>query len=164
MSEISDTARVSVLLADFANVDGSGKLNLIGGGVAITVIDPQTGQTAPLSLVVLAAVDPKFVGQQYALEIGLYADDDGQLVTLPGPVASSPMRIAQPVSVQSPTGQPGAYLPPGSVWPATQMIVNFSGGLALSAGRAYEWRATIDTNIKARTGLLVAGPPPLTFG
>lgn len=163
MSEISDSARVSIVLTDFANVDASGKLNLIGAGVAITAIDPQTGQTAPLTVVVICSVPSKFVGQHFAVELALYAADDGQLVLTPGPVPS-PLRIGQPVAIQPPQPPPGSYIPPGTVWPATQMVVAFQAGLPLASGRAYEWRASIDGNVVCVANLLVAGAPPVTFG
>ena len=163
MSDISDSARVSILVSDFANVDGSGKLNTIGAGVAITGIDPQTGQTAPMSLVLICHVDPRFIGRQYAIELALYADD-GRLVQPPGPVDAPPIRIGQPVRVEPPQAPRGSYIPPGTVWPGTQMIVNFQNGLPLAAGRSYEWRGSIDGAVVCISNLLVADPPPVTIG
>jgi hypothetical protein len=164
MSEISDTARTSILIADFANVDASGKLNLLGGGVAITAIDSRSGTTAPLTLVVISSVDPRFIGEDYAIEVGLYSND-GQLVVPPGPVeGAQPIRFGRPVTVEPLRAPQGSYIPPGSVWPSTQLILNFQNGLPLATGRGYEWRVSIDGNVTRVANLLVAGPPPVTYG
>ena len=164
MSEISESARVSIILADFANVDGTGKLNAIGAGLSITGIDPKSGQSSPVTVVLICQVDPRFQGQEYAIELALYSSDDGLLVSPPGPAGGQPIRIAQPVRVDPPQVPPGVYLPPGSVWPGSQLIVNFQNGLPLAAGRSYEWRASIDLSVVCVSNLVVAGPPPLTLG
>lgn len=166
MSEISDSAQASVIVADFANVDGGGKLNLIGAGISITTIVPATGQTAAFTVLAITSVDPRFVGQQFALELALFGED-GQVVQplgSGGPGGSSPVRIAQPISVQAPQPPQGGYVPPGTVRPGANMIVNFQEGLPLASGKHYEWRASIDGNVVATAGLLVAGPPPVTIG
>lgn len=163
MSEIGDTARVSILLADFANTDAAGKLNIIGGGVAVTGISPESGQTAPLTVVLQVHVQPRFVNQSFALELALYGDD-GQVVVPPGPVEMPPIRIAQPVHVEMPRPAPGSYLPPDSVWPGSNMLVNFNNGLPLAAGKTYEWRAAIDGGLVCTANLHVAGPAPVTIG
>lgn len=163
MSEIADSARVIMIAADFANTDASGKLNLVGGGVTITGLSPQTGMTAPLSLIVISAVEPKFVGQEYALELALY-DLDGNLAQQPGPLEPQPIRVAQLVRVDPPSVPQGSYVPPGSVWPTTQVIVNFQNGLPLTAGAGYEWHASIDGSLAGVLGLAVVGPPPTMIG
>jgi hypothetical protein len=164
MSDISDSARVSLIVADFANVDGSGKLNIIGGGVAITGQDPRTGGSAPFSVVVLSQVDPKFQGQEYALELGLYSAEDGEVFVPSGPIEQPPVRVAQMVTVEPVRAPKGTYLPAGVVWPGAQMVVNFQTGLPLPLGKPFEWRVSIDGNVVATTGLFMAGPPNVLVG
>ena len=51
MSELSDNATVSLTLADLANADAAGKLNLLGANWTWTALQP-SGQTSPQALVV----------------------------------------------------------------------------------------------------------------
>lgn len=162
MSEISDSAQGFIYLADYASTDAVGKHNIIGGGVSVTGIDPNSGQSAPLTLLAVVDVDPRFVGQSFAFEIGLY-DAAGQVVTPPLPGASG-IRVAQLAAVNAPTAPPGGFIPPGTVRPATNVIMSFPGGLPLAAGQSYEWRLSVDTHLIYKTVLAVAGPPPMALG
>jgi hypothetical protein len=159
VSGISDNARVKVLLADFANQDAVGKVNLIGANWSITGIQPP-GMTPPQTLVVLVDVPSRFHGEDFALSMTLF-DDAGDPVDVPGPTGEmQPLRVQQLVRAERPV-IPGANVPPdapGSV----QVILNFGGGIPLSSGRTYYWRVEIDTNTNPQweTSFYVVGPPP----
>ena len=143
MSAIADTARVAVLLADYAQADTVQKINMLGAGWQVTGLDPSTGITAPQTLVVMIDIAPPHAGETYALEAALY-DDGGDLVLVPGPTGNLiPLRIGQSVTAEPPVF-PGRQVPKGSLWAHQQMVLSFPGGLALAAGRAYTWRVRID--------------------
>lgn len=164
MSEIADTARATVIVADFINVDAGGKMNIIGAGITTVALDATTGQTSPFYVAALANVDPKFVGQQFSFELALYSHDNGEVVTMPTAVGEGvAIRMGSIVHVPPPQPPPGSFIPPGTIRPGANLLVNFPG-LPLAAGKYYEWRASIDGSPVAEAGLLVPGPPPTTFG
>jgi len=143
------------MLADFALVDGMGKINCIGVGWQVTGIDPATGSTAPQSVVLLVDVAPQHIGETYALEIGLY-DDADELVSLPGPVGElQPLRIGQSITATRPV-MPGRSDP---AWSHGQIVIHFGAGLPLTPGHEYTWRARIDGDDEYRweTSFYVAG-------
>ena len=156
MSEISDKASVTVLLADFANADAVGKLNVIGGNWTITGLQP-SGLTAPQSVVVMIDVPSTLAGQSFALAVVL-ADDTNNPVQLPGQPGT--MRIQQLVQVQSPV-LPGVQVPP-DIPCKVQMCFGFANGIPLEGGRSYRWLVEIDTNSRPEWAatFFVAGAPP----
>ena len=72
MSAIAETARVSILLCDFAMVDRANKVNMLGAGWQITGLDRSTGSTAPHSVVVMVDVAPEHFGDSFAFELSLH--------------------------------------------------------------------------------------------
>jgi hypothetical protein len=145
VSEITASARVSILLADYSAVDGVNKVNALGLGWQVTGIDPETGNTAPQTVVAFVDVAPQHVGESYAFELALYDDTDA-LVRLPGLTGElEALRIGQSVVVERPVVA-GHAVPPGAMWSHAQVLVNFPAGLALTPGRAYTWRVRIDND------------------
>jgi len=140
VSQIGDTARVAVILADYAAVDALQKVNFLGAGWQVTGIDPQTGSTAPQALGLLVDVHPDHIGDSFALEAALY-DDSQKLVEVPGPAGQpQALRIAQIFTVERPV-IPGH---PANTWAHLQLVVNFGGGIPLAANARYTWRVRID--------------------
>ena len=159
MTEISDHARVKVVLADFANQDGAGKVNLLGANWLITGIQP-TGMIPPQTLVVFVDVPARFHGEDFAVSVAL-CDDAGEPVNVPGPTGEmQPLRVQQLLRAERPM-VPGVNVPP-EVSGRVQVILTFGGGIPLAPGGRYRWRAEIDgnTNPQWEADFYVVGPSP----
>jgi len=157
VSEIGDTARVAVILADYAAVDAVQKVNILGAGWLVTGIEPQTGSTAPQALVLMVDVDPAHIGDSFTLEAALY-DESQQLVQVPGPAGQpQSLRIGHVFTVERPL-VPGH---PAANWSHTQLVVNFAGGIPLAGNALYTWRVRIDGDEDHTwaTSFYVAGTP-----
>lgn len=166
MSDVSDTATVRLLIADYASVDAAGKLNVIGGGVSLIGqadrlgLGGPSGFTAPFALVVAVAVNPTLYRSEFALEVAL-EDSKGELVELPGPAGQpQKMRIAQNSTFEEPKTVPG--VPRGLLRARIQWVLMFNGGLPLAIGQRYLWRVKIDgaTSDRWTEEFFVPGPPP----
>lgn len=166
MSDVSDTATVRLLIADYASVDVAGKLNVIGGG--LTVIGQAdrvgpggpTGFTAPFGLVVSVGVGPTLYRSECALEVAL-EDSKGEVVELPGPAGQpQKMRIAQNVVFEEPNLPAG--VPRSSLRARSLLVLMFNGGLPLAIGQRYVWRVRIDHDTRDdwTEEFSVPGPPP----
>ncbi|MGH9293719.1 MAG: DUF6941 family protein [Acidimicrobiales bacterium] len=156
---VANDARVSLLLADFANADATGKLNVIGGKWQVTSLLP-TGLTQPMSLVVLIALPANHHGEQFAWGVSLH-DEAGEVVSLPGPNGEpQAMRIQQVSKLETPDVR-GVVLPSAHLPCSLQLVMNFPTGLLLSPG-AYLWKVEIDGNSNPlwQVEFFVAGPPP----
>lgn len=145
MSDVSDAARVQLLIADYAVADPAGKLNVIGGALTGMGWNPNTGTTPPFALLVMVSVPPRLYNAECAVEI-LLENPGGALVELPGPtgVPSQQLRVGQAVRFEEPrfpgpVNAPVRYLPARSQWALT-----FMTGLPLVAGQGYVWRVKID--------------------
>jgi hypothetical protein len=163
VSEIASSARVNVLLADFANNDAGKRVNLLGAGWQICPLDPQTGLTLPQSLVVIVNIPPEHYEEDFSVEIVLYDDANNAPVEIPGPTGSPiPLRIGQVAKAEKPS-VPGQFLPAKAIWSQVQFIINFPGGLAVTAGRSYTWQVRIDGDDEYlwKASFYVPGPPPL---
>jgi hypothetical protein len=147
MSEVADTAHVRLLLADYASVDPQGKLNIIGGGIIITGFNAEGGVTAPFAVVAVAAFDPRFAGESPAVEV-LLEQENGDVVTMPGPVGSlgepQHLRVGASDPLSAPAAPPGMHIPPTAVRLRKQFVLYFAAGLPLAPGHAYTWRVKID--------------------
>ncbi len=163
MSQIADTARVTIFLADFAALDAVGKLNVIGAGGQLLSLNPQLGATTPQAVVTIIEVPPAHYNEQFALSVALH-NESGEIVQVPqGPLAEpGPLRVAQVLRAGEPIFSNAPQVPRGKVWARTQMVLNFPGGLTVSAGQLYTWQAQIDGDTDARwgTSFFVPGPLP----
>jgi hypothetical protein len=155
---LADEARVSLMLADFANADATGKLNIIGGGWQVTA-RLSTGMTPPICVIARVEVPASHYGEQIAWSMSLLGEA-GDVVSLPGPSGElQALRIQQLAKVEKPN-VPGLFLPPNSLRSQVQVVLNFSGGLLLAPG-AYSWLFEIDGNEEPHWNIefVVLGPP-----
>lgn len=124
--------RATLLLSDAAQVDGHGKVHLLGGGWSVT--------STPLggfSVVLLIAVGWNETNQPHVAVLRL-EDADGRVVAFEGPDGTSTaVRQEHPFEVGRPSG-----LPEGSSVDVP-VVVNFGPGMPLPPGR-YLWRVEID--------------------
>jgi hypothetical protein len=166
VSEVSDTATVRLLIADYASVDAARKLNVIGGGLTLIGQPDQisagvpSGFTAPFALVVSVTVKPTLYRSECSIEVAL-EDSKGELVKLPGPAGEpQKMRIAQNSVFEEPNFPAG--VPRGLLRARTLFVLMFSNGLPLAIGQRYVWRVTIDHDTRDdwTEEFFVPGPPP----
>lgn len=161
MSEIADDARVAIALADYASVDGSGKVNLLGAGWQVTGVQPETGLTGPQTAVVFIEIPARHVNDDFALTMTL-VDASGQAVMVPGPAGDlQPLRIAKIMKTEEPSFV-GWNVPRHAMPCRVQVLANFPGGLPLAANSAYAWQIDIDGDARPawKVEFFVAGPPP----
>jgi hypothetical protein len=160
---VGEEARASLILADYANADAVQKLNLLGGGWQVTALT-QAGLTPPQALVAAIEVPERYAGTEFPISVSLLDETGGQ-VKVPTPSGNpEALRIAQLVKAERPN-VPGVLLH-GKVWSRVQVILNFPGGLPLSAGQSYTWSLEIDGhhNPQWRTAFYVAAPPQPVMG
>jgi len=151
VSDVSDSAIVRLILADYAASDAVGKLNLIGGGLAVIgqateqVPGVATGNSLPFSVVASVAVGPELYGTECAVELVL-EDDQGKQVWLPGQGGgeSQAVRIKQTVRFGKPHFPGDMGVPASRLRARTQWVLMFPGGLPLAPGTLYKWRVRID--------------------
>jgi hypothetical protein len=145
MSEASESAHVRIVLADYG-VDQQGKVTLVGAGISIFAVNPDSGLTAPF--VVWAAVNfaPEFVGYSPTVELSLETDD-GKPVCLPTAADEQsqerPVRIGT-YNVLPRTSVQDFDIPSEVIRPKTQMLLLFQTGMKLDAGHLYRWRVEVD--------------------
>lgn len=150
--------RAAVLLADYAAIDASGKLNMVGGGVTMLGFEFQQGTTTPFTVFV-RLVSPVATNDRPAVEIVL-ADASGNPVQIPGPAGElQTMRIAQNVEFAPPMLS-GTSLPPGAIPSIATFAINFTNGLPLAPGHSYSWRVQIDHDVIASESFFIPVPAP----
>ncbi len=142
MSDAADAAIVRILLADFANADPVNKLNIIGAGITMIGLVPNTVATVPHAVVATISFPPKFVGESPAVELAL-EHDDGTLVTIQGPAGPQFLRVGHAQALK-PTVVQDVDMPPNAVRPSHQFVMYFASGLPLEPNRSYTWRVRID--------------------
>lgn len=143
MSQISDVAAVHILMADYAAVDQGGKLNVIGGGLAVFRGSSQ-GQSSPVVLVVLVSVPPTCYGTGSTIEITL-EDANGSIPEMPGPSGNlEPVRIVQNLTFEEPRFESNQIGPTNFLNSQIQIVVTFNGGLPLTGNAGYKWRVSVD--------------------
>lgn len=155
---VADEADVTLLLADFANVDAGGKLNVIGGGWQAVGRLP-TGMTPPFSVVIRVEFPSARSGEQFAYGLVLH-DEHGGTISFPGPSGElQELRIQHLAKAEKPTVPQVAL--PDHLPSRVQIVINFGGGLLLSPG-GYRWQFEVDGNARPEWHLAFAviGPPP----
>ena len=156
MSEIADRVNAQLLMADFANIDGTGKLNIVGGGVRVLGLDEGAETTSAFAVILV--VESPISGDSPALEL-LLTTATGQLYKIPtGNGGSQAVRISQNIDFAEPA-VPGVQIPRGAVPSAAQVVLNFSNGLPLRAGYAYQFRAQLDHELVASYSFFVPARP-----
>jgi len=154
---ISEDAQVSIVLADYAAQDGSGKINIIGAGWGITGLQP-TGLTPELAVVAFIELPPRYRGERFATCVKL-VDEAGDPVTLPGPGGNpQALRVQQLITVDPPMA-PGIHIP-GNVPSLQKVVLRLGNGLPLSPNQMYKWICEVDGTDKASIAFYIAGPPP----
>lgn len=160
MSVLEDAA-VNVLIADYIGVDAAGKINALGLGFAIAGLTG-SGMSAAQHVAVIVDLPSKYRGTDLSLGISLYNDDSNTPVKIPGPNGPpDDLRILQVVRPEAYQVPPGVYLP--SDMPVrVQAAIGFPGGLPLTPGHYYSWRAEIDgqTTHRWRAQFYLPGPIP----
>jgi hypothetical protein len=146
VSDLSDSATVQVLLADYAVADPQGKLNIVGGSLTGVGQNASTGLTLPFALVVILTVPPDFYNEDCSLEI-LLEDSVGNLVLVPPPapgMPEQPIRIGQAITLEEPRFGAGVIAPRRWLPARFQLVAAFNPGLPLTAGQSYRWRVRVD--------------------
>lgn len=152
------SVRATLLLADYANVDAVGKLNLVGGGVSIVGFEFQQGTSSPFTLYV-RIVSPMPLDDRPAVEIVL-VDASGDPVQIPGPAGElQTMRIGQNIQLAAPQ-LPGVDIPPGAVPSSAGFVIGFPNGLPLAPGHSYTWRVQVDHDVIASESFYIPLPAP----
>lgn len=166
MSALAHEAQVTLVIADFANADVAGKINVVGGGVAF-LGRQAPNHSAAFTLAVSVAVPEKHAGKQYALSIELHDITTGELVKVPSDNGGlEPLRAQQAVTVAPIVLDPNV-VKPDDVMVSHNVILNFTAGIPLPEGHSFEWRVQIDMEHRkhwfARMHFL-APAPGLVFG
>ncbi|MFT9007947.1 MAG: hypothetical protein ABF489_00395 [Bifidobacterium sp.] len=166
MSEISQTADLTIAIADFANVEQNvGKPNLIGGWGTIIPLTPM-GVTIRFSVLSVIRVKAEYCPHEITLEVSL-RDEDGNLVSLPGAVPNQeqPLRVANVVTIDAPTN--GLKTDERNhIGGISNLVMDFSNGIPLAPGN-YRWRLEIDGDEQnaAEYAFCVPGArPPIVQG
>jgi hypothetical protein len=144
-------ATVHVLMADYASVDTSGKLNVLGASISVVGLTSNlpVPLTAPVFLVVHVSVPPEGHGQECVVNVGL-RDESDAVVTIGGDQERPVVEHTQTVRFPEPMLPPNLILPEGSadlhdrIRGHLQMVLGWPIGLPLVIGRAYQWRIMID--------------------
>lgn len=163
MSEVAASADVSVVMADFANTDAAGKLNVVGGNVRVVGFDAMQGVTSRFAVAITVTVPESVLPTDLAVEIALVSG--GEVVSLQGPAEPQPIRVAQTADLAINNGLPKAIR--DHVGASHSMVMDFASGLPLVPGRGYSWRVRIDGDsdhdVEYQFGVM--GPPaPPVFG
>ena len=141
MSEAAQSAHVRIILADYAAADDKGKLNIVGGGISIVGINPQTQSTGAFSVVAIVSFAPTFIGESPAIELQL-EDEHGEIFVMPGD-PSQKLR-AGVANELKPSDILGLTLPGNAVRLKSQIVMQFMNGLPLEPGHTYSWRLKVD--------------------
>lgn len=164
MSKVSEVANVQVMMADYAAVDQTGKLNIIGGTVAVVSQLPGNDVLASFALVVSVTVPPSHYGSTCRIDVVL-EDASGEPVYVPGLVAEAP---PQPMTFQQTATFDRPRLPPAItglrdyIPSRVHTVVIFPPGLPLPKDRGYQWRVIIDDETRDdwRLQFVVSAQPP----
>ena len=158
MSDIAEQVTAHLQMADFANIDSGGKLNVVGGGVRFLGLDDESKTTSAFT--VILTVESPLSGDSPALEL-LLTTATGQLYKIPSnDGGSQAVRISQNIDFTEPN-IPGTKVPKGAVPSTVQFVLNFSNGLPLRPGYSYQFRAQLDHELVASYSFYVPSKPTL---
>lgn len=147
------SASATLMLADFVNVDASGKVNIIGGGVQFLGHDPSNGMSAAFSVYVNITVSlPQFEETAANVEVVL-VDGDGQAVTLETEQGNNTVRFVQEVDFR--INGDGSSMPPIGFPSTSNIVLNFPQGLPLAPNSAYEWLVFVDSQRLTSTSMFI---------
>jgi hypothetical protein len=163
---IAADARVIVLVADFANTDATGKMNVIGGGWQVVSRQPLAPGVAGLpGLCVVAIVElpPQHHNEQFAVSIALEDCDLGAPVRVPGPNGQlQALRIQQIATANAPM-VPG--VPAHRINSRVQVVIGIPPGLPVEPGHRYRWVLELDGHEKGdATFHVTPEQPPAVVG
>ncbi len=159
MTELSENARVAVLLADFANQDPANKINLLGANWNIAAVQP-TGMTPPQAIVVFVEVPSRFHGTDFTVSIALL-DEAGNAVDVPRPEGQvEPLHVEQAFRAERP--KIVGIDAPADLPCRVQMILNFVVGVPLPPGGLYRWHVEVDdtANPQWEASFYIGQPEP----
>ncbi len=134
MSAISEAARLSLILADYASQDSEGKIGLLGAGWIHT-----STPTPAQAVAAFIEVPGEYTNTQFAFELVL-EDQHGHPHRVPNPLGGEgqPLRVGQNLIAMA---LPGAPRTAPSVVP---FVVGLAPGMTLTPDSTYTWRLTID--------------------
>jgi hypothetical protein len=139
---IGTDATAVILVAAEAEVDPSGILRGSGLGVRAVRLGP-TGQTPPLTVVVLVDLPADQAGREFELAVELRRPDTGEVVEVPDlNGAPGPFRIAQRVRAER--GAFDGVELPAAAGARAQFLLAVPEGVPLEPGLAYRWFLEID--------------------
>jgi hypothetical protein len=153
MSEVAKTARVNLLIADYAAITANGIADLLHAGVAVfyagRVETPQfeAYSTPGFSVYASIACEPKYIGEEYACSLEL-RDDSGEVINMPEARNGEKMRLSQILKVEE-VQAPNLFIPKGALWPTYQFVWSFPTGMLLEPNKAYSWTVTLDGEVAA---------------
>lgn len=135
--------QATVVLADFAEADASGKVHILGAGWSVTGPDP-----SPQAIVVFLTVPASQAGSPVAVALRLL-DPSRNVVVIPGMSGPQPLEISGQVIAKIPTED----------WDTTRdlgasFVVNIAP-LSLATGSVYSWVCEVDGKEVASAEFLV---------
>lgn len=132
MSDISDSCRVAVVLADFASQDG-GKVGALGAGWFHT-----GSPTPPQAVIAIIEVPGEHANVPFAFSIVL-EDERGNPHQVDNQLGEpQPLRVAQNLIAPSIPGFPRRCPV------AVNFVINIAPGMPLTPDHVYTWRVSID--------------------
>lgn len=166
---IFETARASVLVGDYANVDAAGKVNVIGGFFGLLGCNPQTKHAAPHVLVVIIDVPEAQAGQEFAMQLQMRNETRNEAVRFVAPTGNlEPLQIAQAQRVPTPLTPPPNMTLPADHFIRMPTVLTIDAEVAVvEPGEHFSWKLSIDGQSKpgwdARFSV-PGGPPPPVLG
>ncbi|WP_119696786.1 DUF6941 family protein [Microbacterium halotolerans] len=163
MSEVAAASDISVVMADFANTDQGGKLNVVGGNVRVLGYEPMQGVTSRFAIAITITAPASVLPTDLAIEAALTSG--GEVVELPGPAEPQAVRVAQTANLASNSTAPQPIR--DHLGASHTIVLDFSAGLPLTPGGEYSWRVQIDGDREHEVNyrFAVLGPPaPPVFG
>lgn len=162
---IATESRARVILADFANSDAAGKINVLGTAYSM-LIQPSPGAWAPFSVATIVDVPAKYAGEVFAFSLELLDLTTGKPFQVAQPGGLEPMRVSQAITVSQVQVPPGLKVPT-DVMSQHALVMNFPQSLPFTPGSSYEWQIQIDGKSRPdwATRFHALGPQPgVVFG